>query len=307
LVKIIAHMSDPHIGPMIGFGPRHWRFKRLTGYANWQRRRRHTHLPETLAALVADMHEQAPDHIVVTGDLTNIGLPAELERAEEWLRSLGAPGDVTVIPGNHDIYVPTGRDSGVVRWIGNMHGMSGAASGPPGSWHELEFPFVRRLGHIALIGLNSALPMPPFVAAGRLGNPQIERLASQLDRLGAERLCRIVLIHHPPLEGQAPHSRGLRDAADLQRVLGRYGADLVLHGHNHVAMVSSYPGPHGRPIPVVGVPSASLGRPYKHEDLARYDLISIAGQAPPYAIEIVSRGLSSPEGAVTEIERRRLA
>jgi hypothetical protein len=57
-------------------------------------------------------------------------------------------------------------------------------------------------------------------------------------------------------------------------------------------------------VPIVGVPSASLGRPHKREPLARYNLYRIAG--PPWTIELVGRGLQQEGGAVVELERRLL-
>ncbi len=310
LTLTLAHISDAHLGPLVGFSPRMWGFKRFTGFYNWQCRRRHVHLAETLAAIVADMRAQAPDHIAVTGDLTNLGLPGEIEHAADWLAGLGSHLDVTVIPGNHDVYVAMGSDPGVMRWRSHMqsHPAASAAAerGPgPRDDGEVVFPFVRRIGPIALIGLNSAVPMPPFIAAGHLGGAQLERLREVLSRLGAEGMARVVLIHHPPLEGQAPRSRGLRDAAALQSVLADAGAELVLHGHNHVATRTEWPGPTSA-IPVVGVPSASLGRPYKNEDLARYHLYRFEIAAGRVGIELIARGLASPGGQVAEIERQWL-
>ncbi len=125
-----------------------------------------------------------------------------------------------------------------------------------------------------------------------------------LDRLGAAGLFRLVLIHHPPLPGQASRSRGLIDAEALEAVLQRHGAELVVHGHNHRNMLAWRPSGSGM-LPVVGAPSASLGRLHGHEPLARYNLFRIDPAAG--AIELVGRGLAEPGGGVVEIERRSLA
>ena len=86
---ILAHLSDAHIGPL----PRPQRYeligKRLTGYLNWTRARAHIHDMDVLAALVADMKAQHPDHIAMTGDILNIGLKAEYPLARAWLETLG--------------------------------------------------------------------------------------------------------------------------------------------------------------------------------------------------------------------------
>ena len=57
----IAHLSDPHLAPL---PPVRWSElvgKRVTGYINWQRRRRFIHDPGTLAAIVADLRKQVSD------------------------------------------------------------------------------------------------------------------------------------------------------------------------------------------------------------------------------------------------------
>src|SRR5215467_8306949 len=100
----IAQLTDVHLGPIAGFTPRYWNLKRLIGYANWLRNRGSVYQRAVLDRIVADLKAQHPDHIAVTGDLANIGLPQEHINALRWLESLGAPDRVTVIPGNHDIY-----------------------------------------------------------------------------------------------------------------------------------------------------------------------------------------------------------
>lgn len=295
----IAHLSDVHLGPIAGFGPRYWNVKRLLGYANWVRNRRDAYQREVLERIVADLAAQAPDHIAVTGDLVNIGLPQEHINALAWVASLGAPHEVSLIPGNHDIYSRLRRDPGTARWSRYM------ASCARGAEHagEGDFPFVRMLGGVAIVGVNSAVPTPPFVASGRVGAEQLARLGDVLERLGRAGHFRLVLIHHPPLPGQAKRLRGLTDAAELERVLARRGAELVLHGHNHHNMLT-WCGVGPKATPVVGAPSAALGRPHKTEPLARYNLYRIAG--PPWSIELVGRGLETVGGEIVELERRAL-
>ena len=302
-VFTIAHLSDVHLGPIRGFTPRFWNLKRLSGYWNWRRRRQADHRRSVLDRLVADLKAQRPDHIVVTGDLANIGLPQEHIDALAWLKGLGPPDRVSVIPGNHDIYARGGRDLGTRRWADYMRSN---AEGAPllGAASAADFPFVRRLGGVALIGLNSAVPTPPLIAAGRAGKEQLARLAKVLDGARGQGLFRLVLIHHPPLPGQASATRGLKDAAVLQGILYAHGAELVIHGHNHLDMLTLQPSAAGTPIPVVGVASASLARRHGREGLARYNLYRIAG--PPWRVALAGRGLADPDGAVVEIEQRWL-
>lgn len=298
----LAHLSDLHLGPLPPFTVRHWNLKRALGYLNWQRGRRHVHTRHVADLLTADLAVQRADHVAVTGDLVNIALPGEYEAALAWLEGLGQPRDVSVVPGNHDIYTRLGRDPGPERWAGYMRGDAGDGVAPP----PVAFPYVRRRGPIALVGLNSAVPTPPFVAAGLVGVAQRIRLAALLDALGRERLFRVVLIHHPPLAGQAPPLRALRDAADLERVLSAHGAELVLHGHNHRDMLSWCHGPCGR-FPVLGIASGSATRPHRDEPLARYNLIDVSRLDDGWRVEVRARGLAIVGGPVVELGRTVLS
>jgi 3',5'-cyclic AMP phosphodiesterase CpdA len=297
----LVHMSDLHLGPITGFHPKHWNAKRAFGLVNWTRNRRRVHRAEIADLIAADALAQRPDHIAVTGDLANLGLPGEYARAREWLAGLGDPQHVSVVPGNHDIY--TGRLGGascLESWAAFMRNSE--------SWKADEvvrFPYVRLQGPVALIGLNSAVPTPPFVAAGRLGDAQIAQLAAALERLGEAGLIRVVLIHHPPLPGQAPPRRALQDADKLSTVLDRHGAELVLHGHNHREMLTWRTYSAGG-IPVLGVSSASAGQSHHGEPLARYYLFRIQREDGTVRIQCETRGLAAVGGEIVKLDQREL-
>jgi 3',5'-cyclic AMP phosphodiesterase CpdA len=303
----LAHLSDVHLGPLPPVGARHWNVKRLLGWLNWQRRRRHLYSRDVLDRIVADIAAQAPDHIAVTGDLANLGLPAEHEAALAWLRTLGDSERVTVIPGNHDIYSSIGADPGTARWQPHMSANTAAADYAIAEALAADsaFPFVRRFGKLAIIALNSAVPTRPFYAIGRIGKAQLDRLARILDRLGAEGLTRVVLIHHPPLPGLSKARHDLQDADALAEILARHGAELVLHGHEHVSSEHWHPAPSGH-IPIIGVPSAALSRSHKKEPPARYHLYRLVLDSNRPSIELIARGLAEPDGPVVELERRQI-
>src|SRR6476659_6244709 len=102
---VLAHLSDPHLGPIPT--PRLIELinKRGLGLINWYRKRHRHHRADVLDAIVRDMHAQRPEHIAVTGDLVNISLEAEFARAAQWLDQVGPPQNVSLVPGNHDAYV----------------------------------------------------------------------------------------------------------------------------------------------------------------------------------------------------------
>ncbi len=277
---LLAHLSDAHIGPIPRPSLAELLGKRLTGYANWLHKRAQAHDMGVLARLVADLAAQRPDHVAMTGDVVNIGLDAEIALAKDWLASLGAPDDVSFTPGNHDAYVRASVaqiEETFAPWTTSEE-VEGAG-----------FPYLRRRGGVALIGLSSAVPTAPFVASGRLGRRQRDRLAALLDKTRAEGLVRVVLLHHPPHRGGARLLRGLEDAGELEAIIARHGAELVLHGHNHKISVHRLPGPEGS-VPVVGAASASAkAGSYTHR--AAYNLFSIEPREAGVAITARSRGV----------------
>jgi 3',5'-cyclic AMP phosphodiesterase CpdA len=291
----VAHLTDLHATPARAGVPA-LLGKRFFGWLSWQLRRRHAHQERVLDALIADLERQAPDQIVVTGDLTNVAGEEEFPAARAWLERLGPPARVSIVPGNHDAYVPVPAERGVGLWSDYFESDADGHEAGPG-----EFPTLRLRGPLAVVGLCSALPTPFFQAAGRLGEPQLARLEPLLARLGRAGLFRMLLIHHPPEPAVVSRRRELRDGARLREVLARAGAELVLHGHTHRDRVGSLPGPDG-PIPVVAARSASdvglhagKGAQYHLYELEPRGADPGGAPGPRYRIRMRVRGYD-PEG-----------
>ncbi len=243
----LAHLSDVHLAPMPRVRPSLLLGKRLLGWLSWTLRRRHLHRRAVLDAVVADMRRQAPDHVLVTGDLVNISLPEEYTQAARWLAELAPPERVLLVPGNHDAYVAGAAEAGWIRWAPWMGGENGGGAA---------FPWLRRLGAAAVLGLSTAVPTPPGYASGRLGEEQLRGLERRLRQLAAEGLFRIVLLHHPPLPVSRPR-KALEDREAFCAVIRSAGAELVLSGHEHRFHEGRLAGPDG-PVPAFVAPSASL-------------------------------------------------
>ena len=288
----LAHLSDAHLAPMPVPDFAAIRFKQFAGYVNWLRSRQFIHRREVLGKITADLAAQKPDHIVVSGDIANISLPFEFSRGHDWLATLGTAESVSVVPGNHDIYVPGAAELAQRHWGAHMRGDAGES-----------FPYVRRRGPVALIGLCSGVPTQLFFASGTLGSEQLKKLAALLDRLKSDGLFRLVIVHHPPIS-QSSWRKRLTDAAELMRVIAAHGAELLIHGHDHVPMLNWLDGPDETRVPAVGVPSASSA-PGKGKADAGYNLYRIDGTPGAWRCEMVARGLG-PAGEVIELKREKL-
>ena len=249
----LAHITDLHIGPLPRPTIAQLMTKRILGFISWHKKRKRIHRTDVLEALLQDLHADPPDHVAVTGDLTNLALPQEFPRSAVWLERLGDVRRRSVIPGNHDAYT-----SGPFRRGWELWSDAVCSDGQ----RHMAFPYVHRRNGIALIGLSSAVPSPPGCAFGRLGDEQLQRAEALLAELRDERLFRVVLVHHPPL-AHIHRRRGLRDAESFRSMIAEVGAELVLSGHEHELAFAAIAGPNGPvpvTVPVVVGPSASTWR-----------------------------------------------
>nr|WP_255720314.1 metallophosphoesterase [Acuticoccus kalidii] len=280
----MAHLSDPHLAPLPSPSARALLSKRVFGYLNWLKNRRHALGEDILAEIVDDIARQSPDHVCVTGDLVNIALPEEFAQSAAWLTALGPADHVSVIPGNHDAYVPGAVKRAVDFWGDYARGDNGES-----------FPYCRRIGPVALFGVSTGVATPPLYASGRVGSAQLAALDRLLDR--HDDAFKVVMIHHPPDAGLAAGRRGLTDIGDVRDVLSAGCVNLVLHGHTHEASLKWLDTPRGRAA-IVGVPSAS-------SDGARYPMASYALIDIDFArntARMTRRGFRRADGPIDSIE-----
>jgi 3',5'-cyclic AMP phosphodiesterase CpdA len=292
----LAHVTDPHFRGFAGVSVGDFVGKRVVGAFNLVVNRTRKHKMELLELLREDLRAQAVDHLALTGDLSNISIEAEWRSALAWLDALGAPPEaVTVIPGNHDVYVPDVVESRAFeRLFGPYQTRDVGRDGEP-------YPFVRVRGDVALVGVTSCVPTGDLGAWGEMGAAQLARLETTLADPALAAKTRVVLIHHPPVAIKPGAHRNLRDRAALVGVLRRTGAELVLHGHDHADERATLEGPGGAKIPVVGAGSASYaGVP---ERRSRYNVYEIEGRA----ITCVIRAHDEATDRFREYGRERLS
>ncbi len=279
---IFAHVSDLHLPhePHLTWAQRF--SKRQLSVNSWRRRRRAVQRPEILEALREELRSHHPDHVVVTGDITNFSLPAEFAQAARWFAGLAPAGTISAVPGNHDALVSMPHAQGLGQLAAWMTDEDG-------------WPYVRRCSGVAFVGVKSAWPTAPGLASGRIGAPQLARLEKILGEEGAAGHARVVLLHHPPVDGAVSRRKALVDRAVLRAVLQRAGAELVLHGHARNARLDAVPGPRG-PIPVLCVPSSSAW-PNPDDEAARWHLVSLPVQGGERWARVQVRQWSPAAGA----------
>jgi 3',5'-cyclic-AMP phosphodiesterase len=162
----------------------------------------------TVAAL-----DPAPDLVVCTGDLSDLGRPEEYEVVRELLSPLKQP--VYVIPGNHDERDAMRRAfaaEGYLPAAGFLH-------------YAIEHHPLR------LVALDTVIPGE---GGGRLCEERLDWLDSTLDE--APERPTLIIMHHPPFATGIAHMDriGLDGAAAFAAVLARHPqVERVLCGHLH--------------------------------------------------------------------------
>jgi len=327
----LIHISDLHYGPLPPIRPWQLANKRLIGWLNWRHNRGKAMESGANAALAAAIMRQPHDHLAISGDLVNLALPAEFANARGKIAAFGAAENVSLVFGNHDAYVPgaLAKACAVFRpWIaGDAAGQAAgqgrpvaapaaagesaplAAASPPARPSAL-FPYLRRRGPAAIIGVNSAIATPPGFAAGCFGAGQAARLKALLAQTRGQGLFRIIMIHHPPLAGAAPRRKKLWGIERFQRIIAEEGAELILHGHTHLASLSYISArlcpanPRGRAA-VLGVASAAQefgGR----KPPAGYNLLEISGDKGSFTCRLRRFALTDSAGTIACVAEQLL-
>ena len=195
--------------------------------------------------LLDDLKSQGIDHVALTGDLTNTAGKTEYENAGRFVKSLRSFCGVTVIPGNHDINVQRlaamGSKGKLDRYLDHFGDRR----------RKYAFPFMRRVGDLCLIGLDSTTFNPMLNTRGQIPEEQMDRLNDILHTQDVHGSCTALLLHHHLKSGPREfHLPGkmldrlvhageerlmdrLSNADELLGLAQKHSVDLILHGHKH--------------------------------------------------------------------------
>ncbi|MFH0910721.1 MAG: metallophosphoesterase [Planctomycetota bacterium] len=234
----ILHCSDLHFCRPLDL--RALRSKRWAGWLNWVVRRQWAHRPERWQAFLKAAFQHPPEVVAVTGDLAQLGAPAELEAASVGLHALAKSGvRVLYVPGNHDAYVNDPQAAQMVAAL--LKEFGGDEPIDEGGEPLAGGVRIARVGPVEFVLLLQAKPRGWLSANGRIKPAQwitLHHLAARPPRGAAndEPPVRIVLGHYPVClaDGrELPALRGLEEADRLRKLLESFRARLYLAGHVH--------------------------------------------------------------------------
>jgi 3',5'-cyclic AMP phosphodiesterase CpdA len=248
-----------------------------------------------MQTILSRARELKPDHILVTGDLTNYARESQFRSVHDeflntqaMLRKDGTtvtppvaakldPSLWTILPGNHDVTNESAGD-GVVRanlgmffkYFANAYDFE-----PQGNNFDLAFPLIKRLKGrngdilVRLIGLDSTVSNPVWDvgvnARGRVDVEQMSRLTKRLSEEGSADIVLVALHHHPIVVVELnsaieDYFLSLKegDGRKLVKLCANTGVSAILHGHFHCFSTWSGLTPSNRQLAILGSPAGTV-------------------------------------------------
>ena len=209
MIKLLVQLSDTHI--------------RLHGQLAYRRVDTSSFLAQAVAAVLA--LPQAPSAVIVTGDLTDFGRPAEYAQLRALLAPIGCP--IYLLPGNHD------DRAGLRRAFADHDYL--AQSGDAFLQYAIDF------GGLRLVAIDTTVTGAPH---GEFDSARLEWLEATLAQVPTTPT--IVAMHHPPFPTFIGHmdeiglQRGVRE---LARVIERHPqVERIICGHLHRSIQARFAG-----------------------------------------------------------------
>ncbi|MCC7286731.1 MAG: phosphodiesterase [Burkholderiaceae bacterium] len=174
---------------------------------------------------------QAPNAVVMTGDLVDFGQPAEYARLREVIAPLPMP--VYLLPGNHD-------DRDALRAAFPDHAYLGGGV-PVDDGGSFAIQYRVAIGPLQLIALDTVVPRESH---GALCSRRLDWLTAQLDECVGQPV--VIAMHHPPFTTFISHmdAIGLLSGSDtLAAIVARFpNVERVICGHLHRAIETRFGG-----------------------------------------------------------------
>lgn len=264
----LAHISDLHLSPIPKVQFRELISKRITGYINWHRHRKAFHQRGVLDNVMSELDKKDINHLAITGDLVNLATNPEIAAAKNWLERNCPVSTTSLVPGNHDAYVPGAFKRAMKEW-------------KPWVTDDADdntdtFPYMHKRGPIAIIGLSTSNATMPFRATGKFTKQQAMAASKLLIQAKQQNLFRVILIHHPPYNGATHPMKRMYGMENFREMLDQAGAELILHGHTHLNTRFDMSCDNGK-VPAIGISSATQTHGDK-KPAAGYNIFEISNQ-----------------------------
>lgn len=189
---------------------------------------------------LAAAHAGGADHLVLSGDLTEIGAEAEFQVLADLLAdSAFAPEQVTLVPGNHDAY--TRRDGWLRAFDGPLAAYRNTSSVDPNQVQRVD------RGAFTILPVDTTRYQSVASSFGVFTRSVADSLRAQLAR-GGDRL-HVIVQHHPPFPRKSAawqYIDGLQGWQSLFDILSSAPGTALLHGHLHVTVTRELGAPHPR-------------------------------------------------------------
>jgi len=182
---------------------------------------------ERLIAGLGAARDAGAVHLVISGDVTELGTPEQFETFAEVLHDARIdPDRVTIVPGNHDAY--THGDAWKNALVGPLAKFRRASACHEGSVVERARAFI--------LPLDVACHQHVTRAAGELTPSAADALEGRVRDLSGRGRPIVIVVHHSPI-AHVPRAwdwfHGLRGGARIVDLVQRYPDVHVLHGHLH--------------------------------------------------------------------------
>lgn len=290
----LVHLSDLH------FGSNHY-FDNLPISGD--------HVPEadkpSLQKYVIESLSQsyAPgDFLAVTGDLTQMALTPEFNKAASFISAVAQTlsggvsawsKSIAVIPGNHDVNWDMKRADPDARYAGftpyirfrNSLGLSIDNQVEPERLYEVH-DLIDKWNCI-IVGFNSCVLEGPDDHRGYIGESQFQNALEEVNALcKSSKPLKIAMLHHHLISVDSLEANTrkpdliLQDAAYIKSELLRNNFNIVLHGHRHHGHeeLINQGGDSGGKLLIVGCGSTGVNINERGSQAMQYNRLSIRRQ-----------------------------
>jgi Icc-related predicted phosphoesterase len=208
---------------------------------------------------IESVHAEA-DVLLLAGDLTRAGFPAEAARLARELAKIRIP--IVAVLGNHDYQMDRNEEIGAILTGAGVRVLEGDAVVLPVGSSRLGIAGTKGFGGGFLGACGSEFGEPEMKAFIRHTKRLADTLRSRLLALDAD--VRVALMHYAPipdtLEGERREIYPFLGSYLLAEAVDAAKAHFVVHGHAHAGIeIGATPGG----IPVRNVARTVIKQPYK--------------------------------------------